>query len=287
MEIAFSYAWRKIDVLPPRILPPQSLVLALSPLLDGRVLGALTDLRARGFDLAIVDVSPFSHVRPLPGEGGAVAFRLWRLWRETLHDRYRRLGVPVVDWRRRGRHRRRPGGGEDVQAPRPKGPQLIAAVAAVLCEAGLAAFPLLRAGTLRALVLAAGMVALALLLLALAGFVAALPWSLGLVAAEFVLIDTARSEPVLATPLFGAGLLLVAELAYASRELARGAEERTRRRVLWLAAVAAAALVAASFPAVASGIAPPSGLAAALIALGASAVLLLPVVLLVRGPARR
>ena len=98
-EVAFSYAWKKIDLLPPRTLPPQSLVLALSPLLDGRVLDALTDLRARGFDLAIVDVSPFSAARPLPTEGGALAFRVWRLWRDTLHDRYRALGVPVVDWR--------------------------------------------------------------------------------------------------------------------------------------------------------------------------------------------
>jgi uncharacterized protein (DUF58 family) len=98
-EIAFSYAWKRIDLLPPRTLPPQSLVLALSPLLDGRVLDALTDLRARGFDLAIVDVSPFGLVQPLRGEGGALAFRLWRLWRSTLHDRYRQLGVPVVDWR--------------------------------------------------------------------------------------------------------------------------------------------------------------------------------------------
>jgi uncharacterized protein (DUF58 family) len=97
-EIAFSYAWKKIDLLPPRTLPPQSLVLALSPLLDGRVLNALSDLRGRGYDLAIIDVSPFTVVRPLPTEGGALAFRLWRLWRDTLHDRYRGLGVPVVDW---------------------------------------------------------------------------------------------------------------------------------------------------------------------------------------------
>jgi uncharacterized protein (DUF58 family) len=98
-EIAFSYAWKRVDVLPPRTLPPQSLVLALSPLLDGRVLDALTDLRARGFDLAIVDVSPFGAVKPLPGEPGALAFRVWKLWRDALHDRYRQLGVPLVEWR--------------------------------------------------------------------------------------------------------------------------------------------------------------------------------------------
>jgi hypothetical protein len=132
---------------------------------------------------------------PLPGEAGAPRVPLWRRVVD-LHDRYRRPACRLSTGAT-GRHRRRPGGGEDIQAPRLEGPQLIAALAALVCEAGLAAFPLLRAGTLRGLVLAAGAVALALLLLALAGFVGSLPWSLGLVAAEFVLVDTARSESVL------------------------------------------------------------------------------------------
>lgn len=127
--------------------------------------------------------------------------------------------------------------------------------------------------------------ALVLLVLALAGLVGLLPWSLGLAAAGFVLVDSARSEPVLAAPVVGAGLLLVAELAYASRELARGPEEHARRRVARLALVSAAALVAATVPAVATGFAPPSGASASLLALGASAVLLVPPVLLLRGRA--
>jgi uncharacterized protein (DUF58 family) len=97
-EIAFSFAWKRIDVIPPRTLPPQSLVLALSPLLDGRVLDALLDLSGRGFDLAIIDVSPFAVVEPTAGPAGALAFRVWRLWREALHYRYERLGIPVADW---------------------------------------------------------------------------------------------------------------------------------------------------------------------------------------------
>jgi hypothetical protein len=131
-------------------------------------------------------------------------------------------------------------------------------------------------------VLATGALALVLLLFALAGFVDLVPWSIALAATGFVLVDSARSEPVAAAPVYGAALLLVAELAYASRELARGPEEKLRRRVARLAAVTALALAAATLPAVATGVSPPSGLTASLLALAGAAVLLLPPVLLLR-----
>ena len=99
-EVTFSYALKDVDVLPPRSLPPQALVVALSPLLDERSMRALTDLRARGFDLAVVDVSPRSVVTLPPGSPDALALRLWPLWREALRFGYERLGVPVVEWRR-------------------------------------------------------------------------------------------------------------------------------------------------------------------------------------------
>ena len=92
------------------------------------------------------------------------------------------------------------------------------------------------------------------------------PWALGLLASGYVLVDLARSEPLLAAPFYGAGLLLAAELTYASRELARGREERPERRAVWLAAVAAAALAVASIPVAATAVTPPTGLAAELIA---------------------
>jgi uncharacterized protein (DUF58 family) len=97
-QITASYAWKRMDAFPRGTLPPQSLVLALTPLLDERVLEALADLRGRGFDLAIIEVSPLAFVDPLPGPGGELAFRLWRLWRGALRYRYERLGIPVVEW---------------------------------------------------------------------------------------------------------------------------------------------------------------------------------------------
>jgi len=98
-EVNFSYVWKRIDVLPARTLTPQALVIALSPLLDERGMYALVDLRRRGFDLAVVDVSPIAFAGS--SEGGAPdpqALRLWRLWRETLHLRYQEIGVAVAEW---------------------------------------------------------------------------------------------------------------------------------------------------------------------------------------------
>jgi uncharacterized protein (DUF58 family) len=98
MDIVLSYAARGVDVLPPRSLPPKALVIALSPLLDPRAANALLDLRARGFDLVVVEVSPVPFVDPGSGELELLSYRLWRLSREALRARYQQAGVPVVEW---------------------------------------------------------------------------------------------------------------------------------------------------------------------------------------------
>ena len=97
-EIFLSYAWKDIDLLPVRALPPESLVVALSPLLDERAVRTLLDLRARGFDLAVIEVSPVPFAPAGRDELDRLARRLWLLRREALRSRYLRLGVPVVEW---------------------------------------------------------------------------------------------------------------------------------------------------------------------------------------------
>ena len=97
-RIVLNYAWKDIDVIPARTLPPKALVLALTPLLDERAVGALLDLRARGFDLAIVDVSPVPFARPGADEAEALAHRLWLHRRAALRYRFPQAGVPVVEW---------------------------------------------------------------------------------------------------------------------------------------------------------------------------------------------
>jgi uncharacterized protein (DUF58 family) len=97
-EINFSYVWKGIEVLPPRSLTPQALVIALSPLLDERGMHALLDLRRRGFDLVVIDVSPVPFAGSPDDPVDEQALRLWRLWRETQRLRYLALGVPVTEW---------------------------------------------------------------------------------------------------------------------------------------------------------------------------------------------
>jgi uncharacterized protein (DUF58 family) len=98
-DIVHSYAMRGVDVLPPRTLPPKALVLAITPLLDDRTAAALLDLRARGYDLIVVEVSPLELLEPDAASSVQLAHRLWRLSREALRWRYEQLGVPVVTWR--------------------------------------------------------------------------------------------------------------------------------------------------------------------------------------------
>jgi uncharacterized protein (DUF58 family) len=97
-QVVTSYADKTIQVVPVRMLPPGALVLGLTPLLDERGIHALLDLRGRGFDVALVIVSPAPFVQPGPGETGQAAFRLWCLQREALQHHYQRLGVPVAEW---------------------------------------------------------------------------------------------------------------------------------------------------------------------------------------------
>jgi uncharacterized protein (DUF58 family) len=98
-EVTLSYAWKDIEVVPRRMLPPKALVLALTPLLDDRAVTALLDLRARGFDLVVIEVSPLPFAEAPPGESGELAFRLWKLRREARRLEYERAGAPVVEWR--------------------------------------------------------------------------------------------------------------------------------------------------------------------------------------------
>jgi uncharacterized protein (DUF58 family) len=99
-EVVFSYAWKGLEVIPPQTLPPKSLVVALSPLVDDRSVLALLDLRGRGHDLSVVEVSPVGFVPPGERESERLAFRLWEMQREALRARFLSLGVPVVTWRR-------------------------------------------------------------------------------------------------------------------------------------------------------------------------------------------
>ncbi len=97
-QVVLSYAWRDVATVPRRTLPPQALVLALTPLLDDRSEAALLDLRGRGFDLVVVEISPLSLLPRPAGEVGELADRLFRLRREAARGRFERAGIPVAVW---------------------------------------------------------------------------------------------------------------------------------------------------------------------------------------------
>jgi uncharacterized protein (DUF58 family) len=99
-SVVFTYVTRDVDLIPPRILPPQALVLALSPLLDARFVRATTDLTARGFDVVVVAVSPVASARAALGRGRVadLAARLWALERRGQLDALRQRGLTIVDW---------------------------------------------------------------------------------------------------------------------------------------------------------------------------------------------
>jgi uncharacterized protein (DUF58 family) len=93
-----TYTWRNVDVIPARILPPKALVVAITPLVDPRFVTTIADLRARGFDLAVVEVDPVPLVERGPTDLDELAYRLWLLQREVLRARLARLGVAVARW---------------------------------------------------------------------------------------------------------------------------------------------------------------------------------------------
>jgi uncharacterized protein (DUF58 family) len=92
-EVSPSFRWKGVTHVPRRLLPARALVIALSPLLDQRGIGALLDLRARGYDLVVLEISPLEDARP-----NDLPLRLWRLQRETLRARFETLGIPVAHW---------------------------------------------------------------------------------------------------------------------------------------------------------------------------------------------
>jgi uncharacterized protein (DUF58 family) len=96
----FSYVTPQLDRLPPRVLPPQALVIALSPLLDERFVTAVIDLAARGFDVIVLAVSPIEATRQVLDSSSldTIACRIWAMEWEAGADELRRRGLMILQW---------------------------------------------------------------------------------------------------------------------------------------------------------------------------------------------
>jgi uncharacterized protein (DUF58 family) len=99
-DVMFSYVTQEVALVPRRVLPPQALVIAISPLLDARFEQAVTDLAARGFDVTVLSPSPIPLVRRARRATPSVdlACRLWALERQGRAEALRRLGITIVEW---------------------------------------------------------------------------------------------------------------------------------------------------------------------------------------------
>jgi uncharacterized protein (DUF58 family) len=98
-----SFVTPDVGRIPRTALPPGTLVVVFSPLLDPNAFSALTDLRQRGFPLIVVDTlrdePRAAESRSSAGARRAdLALRLWRLDRAATRAALRDLGVPVLPW---------------------------------------------------------------------------------------------------------------------------------------------------------------------------------------------
>ena len=100
-DVVFTYVAKDLLRVPPRVLSPQALVIAITPLLDPRFSKAVLDLAARGFDLVVLAVSPVEITRAalIASATGDLAARLWTLERRSGLVELRRHGLPVLEWR--------------------------------------------------------------------------------------------------------------------------------------------------------------------------------------------
>ena len=99
-DAMLSYAWKGIGAIPVQTLPAGALVVAVSPLMDKRTRSALLELRGRGFDLVVVEVSPLPFVERPRTEEEMLAFRLWTMRREATRFELWSAGIPVATWTR-------------------------------------------------------------------------------------------------------------------------------------------------------------------------------------------
>jgi uncharacterized protein (DUF58 family) len=93
-----TYTWRDVNLIPARILPPKALVLGLTPLIDPRFIAALCDLRARRFDVVVVEVDPVPLLEAGRSEAEELSYRLWVLEREVARARLVALGIGIARW---------------------------------------------------------------------------------------------------------------------------------------------------------------------------------------------
>ncbi len=85
------------DLVPRGVLAAGAVVVAFTPLLDGRIVLTLNDIRLRGYAVVVIDV-----LREIPRDVSTpldpLVARLWLLERGSMHRNLAILGIPVLPW---------------------------------------------------------------------------------------------------------------------------------------------------------------------------------------------
>lgn len=94
----FSYAWKTIEHLPPRALPPRgALVIAITPLRDERSVSAIAQLRARGHEVVVVELVDAERRKQADDSPVTeAALLLTRMEREDLRHRLWLHGIAIA-----------------------------------------------------------------------------------------------------------------------------------------------------------------------------------------------
>ncbi len=87
-----------VTALPRRALPPQALVIGLSPLFDPDVVAAFVELRGRGVDLALIEVTTGTLLPEPSTPDRHLARRIWELERDQIRRMFKKHGVAVSQW---------------------------------------------------------------------------------------------------------------------------------------------------------------------------------------------
>ena len=98
-SMAANYSFQDLQVLPPRVLPPGALIIALSPLIDPRFVKIVTNLAGRGFDVLLLALSPLELMNPFVERSPVddLAQRLWTLGRRATIEALRDSGLPAIE----------------------------------------------------------------------------------------------------------------------------------------------------------------------------------------------
>lgn len=99
-----SFVAPNMKLLPRSVLPPGSLVLVITPLLDERAVDMIVGLAARGCNPMVLFISPIALVEDRIAEStnDQLAKRWWDLSNKAKVNKLRALGLRVAEWDGRG-----------------------------------------------------------------------------------------------------------------------------------------------------------------------------------------